>query len=106
MALAPNGAAALAIARREVVALVLTDLMMPVMDGRTFIARLHEAAERGEMAPTPVVVMTATGRVFARDLAVEGVLRKPFELDEVEAMVERFVGDQLRGGVRRFGGYA
>jgi len=96
VALAPNGAAALAIARRESPALVLTDLMMPVMDGRTLIATLHDEAARGLLADMPVVVMTALGHVRARDLDVEGVLRKPFELQEIDTLVERFLGERLR----------
>ena len=96
VALAPNGVAALAIARHEKPALVLTDLMMPVMDGWAFITRLQQEAACGAMAAPPVVVMTAARRVHARDLAVEDVLHKPFELDEVEAKVEQFVGERLR----------
>jgi CheY-like chemotaxis protein len=95
VALAPNGAAALPVARRERPALILTDLMMPVMDGRELIATLREEAARGARPAAPVVVMTALGHARARDLAVEGMLRKPFELREVDALVERFLGARL-----------
>jgi CheY-like chemotaxis protein len=94
VACAPHGEAALRLARSEPPAMVLTDLMMPVMDGKQLIARLHEEAERGNLPPAPVVVMTAMGRVHTRDLKVDGVLRKPFDLCEVEELVGRFLGER------------
>jgi CheY-like chemotaxis protein len=91
VAIAPNGAVGLALARKEQAALILTDLMMPVMSGRELIAALRDEVARGAIAPAPVVVMTAMGHVHMHDLHVQSVLRKPFEIDEVEALVERFL---------------
>ena len=54
---AENGAAALGILQqqREHIALILLDVMMPVMDGYTFLDRIREDAE---LALIPVIVMT------------------------------------------------
>lgn len=93
--LAPHGKAALEIIHRERPDLVLTDLMMPVMDGKKLIAVLHDEAQLTEIPPTPMIVMTATGHASASDLRVSAVLRKPFDLLELEEVVTQFLGEQL-----------
>jgi two-component system chemotaxis response regulator CheY len=83
---ATNGAEALQTLQREPVALVLLDMRMPVLDGWGFI---RAARERG-LNPT-VVVMTATAdaRRWAVEIGAQGVLAKPFDLDELIAEVQR-----------------
>ncbi|SIN85465.1 two-component system, NtrC family, nitrogen regulation response regulator GlnG [Sulfurivirga caldicuralii] len=79
---------------------VLTDMRMPGMDGLTFMEALHE--RRPEI---PVIVMTAHAdldtavNAFAHE-AFEYV-PKPFEVDEVVALVDRAVRKTLSGGRRR-----
>lgn len=72
---AENGQVALEMldAAIEPPALVLLDLMMPVMDGATFLKILHEA----DRAPAPpVIVVSAT--IGTRDVpGVAGLLKKP-----------------------------
>ena len=83
---ATNGAEALQAIQREPVALVLLDMRMPVLVGWGFI---RAARERG-LNPT-VVVMTATAdaRRWALEIGAQGVLAKPFDLDELTAQVQR-----------------
>ncbi len=69
---------------------MLVDLMMPVMDGWTLIQRLREQ----QVAPgVPVVVFSADreARERARNLAAQAALRKPFELQELQDVVERLI---------------
>lgn len=69
--------------------LVLMDLMLPVMSG-------IEASRQIKMHPsvvvssTPIVAMSAgvNLRAAAGDLPVEGVLGKPFDIDELLATVK------------------
>ena len=81
-------------------AVVLTDVRMPGMDGLTFMEALHERAPS-----LPVIVMTAHAdldtavNAFAHE-AFEYV-PKPFEVDEVVALVDRAVRKTLSGGRRR-----
>ncbi len=82
---AADGEEALAIlaAMPEKPCLVLLDLMMPVMDGRTFMERLGEQGSQ-----IPVVVISAT--VGER---VEGVLmmvRKPISPEAIRAIAREF----------------
>ncbi len=69
---------------------MLVDLMMPVMDGWTLIQRLRDE----KVAPgVPVVVFSADrdAREKARDLDARAALRKPFELEELQDVVERLL---------------
>jgi len=93
---ATNGVEALAALEREPPSLVLLDMRMPVMDGWTFI----RAARARGLDPT-VVVMTATAdaRRWAAEIGAQGVLSKPFELDELIAEVQR-LGPRVPDGPR------
>ena len=85
---ATNGAEALEKVRRDLPALILLDLMMPVMDGRTFLK--HLAAE-GLRPGIPVLVLTANrlSPLEVEELGVEGFCAKPCDFDMLLAEVER-----------------
>jgi CheY-like chemotaxis protein len=83
---AANGRTALAIARRERPALVLTDRMMPEVDGVEFTHRLHSSPITRDI---PVVLMSST----RPDSGIMGdipFLAKPFELDDLIHTVEMY----------------
>ncbi len=69
---------------------MLVDLMMPIMDGWTLIRRLREEQASRDV---PVVVFSADrdAREKARKLDAQGALRKPFELQELQDVVERLL---------------
>jgi two-component system response regulator AtoC len=79
---------ALEVARSEKVALVLTDLRMPRMDGLSFMQALRELDSE-----VPVIVLTAYGTVEtavrAMKLGAIDYLAKPFDVDALEALVRR-----------------
>ncbi|HZI11892.1 MAG TPA: sigma-54 dependent transcriptional regulator [Myxococcus sp.] len=96
---ATSGAEALG--RLEGVEAVVTDLMMPGMDG---LALLRAVRERD--ADLPVIVLTAQGSekaaVSAMKAGAHDYLRKPFDVDEVGLAVERAAeAYRLRGQRRR-----
>ena len=68
--------------------IIISDLLMPVMDGFDFIAKLRE-----NNAPQPILVMSAdiqeTTRQKIKDLDVFEFLNKPFKRDEMLAAVSR-----------------
>lgn len=84
---AQNGADALerlAEARPDV---IVVDLLMPVMNGYQFLARIREDAALGRI---PVVLMSgATPRPGHLLPAADALLPKPFELDDLLAAVCR-----------------
>jgi len=79
VSLAINGRQALEVLGERDIDLVLTDMMMPVMDG----AELVTAMRRDQYhRHTPIIIMTSLPRVDARlDGLVSAVLRKPFTPD-------------------------
>lgn len=94
---ATHGKEALAVALKEHPALILTDLMMPYLDGAEFISALHEAMDDGVRKTPPIVLMTAAGMRQARIARADALLLKPFNVDEVEAILRRFLGEKIDG---------
>jgi len=70
--------------------LILLDLMMPVMDGRSFSCAV---GKEPALASIPIVVITATGdcRQIQASLPVFDCLHKPLDLNRLLDVVERFV---------------
>ena len=77
--LAGNGQAGLERAIDEQPDLILTDLMMPVMDGRTLCRHLRAEPRT---TPIPLIGMSAAYRPRDGD-AFDAVLAKPFNIDDV-----------------------
>jgi CheY-like chemotaxis protein len=86
VAQAANGLEALVCLERQVPKVVLLDMRMPLMDGWEFVEELRKRQFDGA-----VVAMTAThdARVWAREIGAIGYLGKPFEPDELLALVDR-----------------
>jgi CheY-like chemotaxis protein len=88
---ASNGAEALArMDGDELPDAIVLDLMMPVMDGRTFLQHCHAEAR---FAGTPVVVLSASHNLteLARELGARACMAKPFDIDVLLAVVNRLV---------------
>jgi CheY-like chemotaxis protein len=92
--LAAHGREALELARAEQPALLITDLMMPHLSGAELIAALHSDAAAGGHDPVPVILITAAGQAQARAAGADAVLRKPFELLELDVLLRRLLGDR------------
>ncbi len=90
---APDGEQAIQILRAGArPGLILLDLMMPRMSGSEFrMAQLADPA----LSDLPVVLLSADGRMEEKAVAlkVQGAIRKPIDLDELFAIIER-----VRGG--------
>lgn len=87
---AAGGAAALELLRRERVDLVLLDMRMPGMDGWAFAD-----AYRGLPPPrAPLAVFTAAvdPARHAEEVGADAFLAKPYELDDLLALVGRLCG--------------
>jgi CheY-like chemotaxis protein len=90
---ATNGRTALAIARREHPALVLTDRMMPEVDGVEFVRRLRSSPVTRNI---PVVLMSST-RPTPELVGNIPFLAKPFELDDLIHTVEVYARSEDSG---------
>jgi CheY-like chemotaxis protein len=80
---AANGLEALKLAVETPPDIVVTDLMMPMMDGRALIGELKS---RDGLSSVPIIVITAY-RGRAEGLAADRTLPKPFDLDELTATI-------------------
>lgn len=87
---ATNGRAALETLASWRPNVILLDLMMPEMDGWTFLARQQADPQLVEI---PVIVMSAkhnfTGH--AKQLATTAVLAKPFDIEQMLALVKGLI---------------
>lgn len=89
---AVHGRQALDLARARRPALIITDLMMPQMTGAELVMAIREdAAERGYQPP-PVVLMSAAGSQYTDAVGADALLPKPFDIRQVEALLDRFLG--------------
>jgi CheY-like chemotaxis protein len=84
IASAENGRQALDYLGRSTPALILLDLMMPVMSGWEFLA-LKKTDPR--LKPLPVVVMT--GSALAHDINAQAVLHKPIDFGVLMSVVKQ-----------------
>ncbi|HEX8731500.1 MAG TPA: response regulator transcription factor [Ktedonobacterales bacterium] len=95
---AADGVAALEIARRQPLALVLLDVMLPRLDGLDVLRQLRA---RPETASLPVLMLTARAEesdvVVGLELGADDYVTKPFSWNEVRARVRALL---RRGGQR------
>ncbi len=91
--LAANGSSALDLLQSEKIDLIITDLMMPYMDGFELVDHLKKDKE---LKKIPVVVVSArTDKKEKLDLISKGaedVISKPFDKDELLVKMESILG--------------
>lgn len=99
---AQNGLQALEIIRNRKISLVVSDIMMPVMDG---ISMLKEIKKHPSTAPLPVILLTARAgeesRIEGYETGADDYLVKPFSAKELLARIKAQVKiSNLRGHIR------
>lgn len=98
---ASDGGEALDVLAREVVDVILLDIMMPRVDG--WMA-LMEIRNNPETADIPVIMLTAKTQDLAKILAfkqgVQQYVTKPFNLMELSARVQSLVQHRPRASMR------
>lgn len=73
--------------------MVITDVMMPMMDGVEFFSNIRE---RLRYEGIPIIIMTALGRKpWFADLEAEGavIVQKPFDVDQLVSLVDLHVNE-------------
>lgn len=88
---AGNGQKALDVAAREQPDLVITDYMMPVMNGLEFASTLR--SRMGDAAP-PIILMSGAQAHLARENGAlfAAVFDKPFKVGDVVGAVRALIG--------------
>ena len=97
---ASSGEAALAAARAAPPDLIVSDVMMPGLDGFDLVRALRAD---GVLAPIPVILLTAradeASRLEGLDAGADDYLAKPFSAAELKARAENLI--ELRRALRR-----
>jgi CheY-like chemotaxis protein len=95
---AENGKQALVEIEKRLPALILLDMLMPVMDGWQFARELHARYGRR----VPIVVVTAAEHVKSRgeEIGADDVLSKPFNITTLLRVVGRYVPAPVGSGAR------
>jgi DNA-binding response OmpR family regulator len=80
---------------------IVLDLMMPVMDGWTFVEQYRDRAGRGSV---PIIAMSAEGDLppTYEALGVTAFLQKPFDLNELENCIAQLTGPREENVVHLF----
>lgn len=86
---ARDGREALHILDGGAIDVVILDLMMPVMDGESF---MREAIARGHTTPVVIASAARDAGATASSLGAVAVLPKPYRLDELIRTIDRFGG--------------
>jgi CheY-like chemotaxis protein len=94
---AADGEVALRLAEEVRPDLIISDVMMPKMDGNQFLKRLR-ATDFG--SSIPFVVLTARGKMrdYFETVEVDGFVSKPFEPEELLQTVEKALGKGAASG--------
>jgi CheY-like chemotaxis protein len=83
-----NGEVGLELVEVSLPDVIVLDLEMPVMDGRTFYRELRRRGLR-----MPVLILSAYGaRKAQRELQADAAVQKPFSSDDLIDKLERLVG--------------
>lgn len=105
-----NGEEALELVYKEIPALVISDIMMPIMDGNTLCAKIKSNVNTNHI---PVILLTAKNRDEDRleglETGADAYLVKPFNMDilrrtitnllkEREVLRNKFAGNENLGG--------
>jgi len=87
---APNGKVGLALAQEEKPALILLDVMMPILDGP---ATLKALKGNEALRDIPVVMMSSIDEQSVRALSdgFVGFVRKPFHLDVLIGLIGKTI---------------
>ena len=87
---ATNGADAIIRMRVSLPDAMVLDLMMPVMDGRTLVGAMRQDQS---LTGVPFILISASISLqdACKELAAQGCLNKPFEIDAVLAAVHKLL---------------
>ncbi len=82
-----NGRQAVELASSRRPDLIISDVMMPLMDG----PELCSWVKRELRPPPPVILASSAGRHLAVNSPADAFVDKPFDIDEIEDLVRRWL---------------
>lgn len=92
--IAGNGAEAITLLKKHSIQLIISDVMMPVMDG---FALLKEVKTEIEFSHIPVILLTAKNTIQSRleglELGADAYLDKPFSTNLLMAQISNLISN-------------
>lgn len=86
-----RGSTGLELARKHHPRLIFTDMMMPQLDGTGLIDALRKEAAVSETPMPTIIAMTAGGLQRIQRAGANGILPKPFTIEDVEEILHRWL---------------
>jgi len=71
--------------------LIFLDMQMPVMDGWRFLQIYRQETDQAQRAPIIVMTAAMTAARYASQIMADGLLPKPFCLEELPNLVRKFL---------------
>jgi len=94
---ASNGAEALRIVQEQIVHIIISDVMMPVMDGFEFCEKIKSNIDTSHI---PVILLTARNtlqeKIEGLGYGAEAYIEKPFSVNHLEAQIESLLQNRSR----------
>ncbi|MFV0468497.1 MAG: two-component regulator propeller domain-containing protein [Dysgonomonas sp.] len=94
---AKNGIEALKVLEKEIISIVITDIMMPQMDG---LELCHEIKQNVDYSHIPVILLTARNSVLNKieglDSGADAYIEKPFSLDYLYAQISNLLNNRMK----------
>ena len=95
---AGEGGLGLRLAKEERPDLVILDLVLPGMSGEHVCKEIRRDES---IQKTPIIMLTAKStdvdKVIGRVIGADEYIAKPFDLDELAAVVQRVIGEEKHG---------
>lgn len=92
---AENGAEALTVLDTEAVQLVVSDVMMPVMDGFQLCKKIKSSFEHSHI---PVILLTAKNTIQSKveglELGADAYIEKPFSKEHLQAQIASLISNR------------
>jgi diguanylate cyclase len=96
--LATDGQEALRLVAQARPDLILSDVMMPMLDGVGLCRQLKASPAT---ATIPIILMSAVRTSRMEESGADAFLAKPFDLDELDSVIQHWLGASSPDGERR-----
>ena len=94
---AANGEQGLEAAQRELPDFILTDIMMPVMDGMEMVRKIRE---NGQTSHIPIILLTAKtdmqSKIECLKIGANDYITKPFSMAYLEARIDNILSERKK----------
>lgn len=94
---AKNGLEAIEVLKKEIINLVVSDIMMPIMDGLELCLKMKENQEYSHI---PVILLTAKTNIQSRieglESGADAYIEKPFSLEYLYAQIENLLNNRKK----------